>query len=109
MFGRHFELPAYMMLAELAEEIPLFVSQQIVETDPGSYEHLLHAGDVPKFFQESDIITVIRIQVPAGRWKQALSVPADAVFELLFTGGMPEVRSGAAHIVDISLKILFPL
>ena len=44
MFGRHFELPAYMMLAELAEEIPLFVSQQIVETDSGSYLHTLGSG-----------------------------------------------------------------
>ena len=50
VFGRHFELTAYMILAEFAEKLLFLISQQIVETDSGSYEYFLYSGDVPQLF-----------------------------------------------------------
>ena len=42
------------------------------------------------------------------RGEKTLPVLADPVPELFFTGGMPEVCGGAAHIVKIALEIRIP-
>ena len=107
MLRRDFKLAAHMMFAQLPEEFILPVRKQIVKPDAGADEDLFHSRDVPEFLQQGHIIAVVRIQILAGGREQALSVPADAVFHLFFTGRMAEVCRRSAHIMDIALEILF--
>ena len=48
---------------------------------------------------------MICLQIPARLWEQALTVLADAVFQLLFAGGLTEIGRRAAHVMDISFKL----
>lgn len=61
----------------------------------------------PKLSEQREVIAVISDQVFAGRRKQALLCGAYAFCLLLFTGGLTEVGSWAANIVNISLKVGF--
>ena len=103
----HFQLAADMVPAEFTEKFPLPVGQQIIKPDAGTDKYLLYTGNVTELFQQADIITVIRIEIPARRREKALPVPAYALLHLLRTGGVPEIGGGAAHIVDIPLEVFF--
>ena len=107
MLWSNFELTAHMVFAQFPEKFILPVCKQVIKSDPGADEHFFHSRDVPQFLKERYIITVVRIQIPAWIGKQALTVPADAMFHLFFAGRMPEVCGRSTYIMDISLEILF--
>ena len=47
---------------------------------------------------------MVGVQVGAGGGGQAVPVLAQAVFQLLFAGGAPEVGGGSPHVVDVPLE-----
>ena len=105
MFRRNLQLTADMEFTELLEEFAAGVCQHIIKADTGPDEYLLYLGQVPEFPQKCNIITVVRLKVPARFREQALAARACALCQLLVAGREPEVCRGAAHIVDISFKI----
>ena len=47
-------------------------------------------------------------EIFAGLGEQTLFGGTDTGFQLFFTGGLPKIGRGAAHVVDIALEIRFP-
>ena len=51
---------------------------------------------------------MVGMEILAGRRKQTLLVLADTIGQLLLAGGLAEISSGTAHIMDIAFKIGIP-
>ena len=106
MLRCNLELTAYMIFAKFIEKIVVvFVVNKIVKSYSGAYKHFFYTGYVAKLAQKRKIFTVVCFHVFAGIREKTLAVFACTVFELCTACRHPEICRGAAHIVDISLKV----
>ena len=87
MFRRYLELSADMVLTKLPQECPVFLRQQIIETDTRTDENFFYLRNRPQ--------------------EQALFVRTGAVGHLFFACRVTEVCRRTADIVDIPLEIWF--
>ena len=106
MLRGHFQLAGNVELHQFLEEGVLLVRQQIVKPDAAADEYLLHPGNLPQLAKQGDVIRVVGFHVLAGGGIEALPSAAGTLGQLLVTGRVAEVGSGAAHIVDVALEIL---
>ena len=105
MLGRHPELAADMILAELPQEGPVPVRQQVIEAKAGAHKDLFDAGQTAQLFQERKIVPVVDLQVGAGLREKTAPVLAGPVRHLLFAGRRAEFRRGSADVIDIAPEI----
>ena len=108
MLRSHLQLAGDVVLDQLLEKGIAGIGQQIVEADAAADKDLLDAGQLPELPQQAQIVAVVGPQILTGRREEALPVLADALAELLGTGGLAEVGRGAAHVVDIALEVRLP-
>ena len=80
------------------------LGQQIVEPDAAADEDLLDARQLAELPQQGQVIRMVGDQVFAGGREQALSCRARAALQLLFAGGLAEVRCRAADVMDVALE-----
>ena len=66
VLGRDAELPAHVVLGQLAHELPpmLLIEHHVVEADARANEHLLHAGNLAQLAQESDVVGMVGDELP---------------------------------------------
>ena len=105
MLRSDLQLAAYMVPAQFVQKLLFVFRQQVVVTDTGTDEHLLHPRQSPQLPQQPDVIAVVRVQIGTGFWEQALPVLAGPELQLLLAGGMPEIGRRPAYVIDVSLKI----
>ena len=65
MFRSDLELSADVVLAQLPEELLIFVLQHKIETDSRTHKYFLNPVQFPQLSEKVKIILVIRIEVPA--------------------------------------------
>ena len=106
MLRRNLKLSAYMVLAELSKKGILLICHYIIKPDPGTDKNLFYPWKASKLSKEAYIVFMVSPKILAGGREEALSVFTYPLGQLFFTGGMPEIGSRAAHIMDISFKIL---
>ena len=104
VLGGHLQLSADVMLHQIGEELSAFVLQQIVEADARPDEDLFHAGDLPEFPEQAQVVAVVGIQIGTGPGGQTVPVPAQAVLQLILAGRAPEIGGGPAYVVDVALE-----
>ena len=105
MLGRDLELTADVVAYKLLEKALIGICKQIVEADARADKYLLYPRQRLDSFDKLDVFGVICHEVLAGRGREALARRADSVAELLFAGGVAEVRRRSADVVDIALEI----
>ena len=105
MLGGNLELPADVVLHQLLQKGGVGVGVEVVVADARADKHLFDPRQFAQFAQNADILHVIHLQLRAGLGRQALAVLAQAVFQLLFAGGVAEVGGRAANVVDVSFKV----
>ena len=59
MLRRHTELPADMVLAELAEKSSVLVGQKIVKSETGADKHFFDAGQGAELSKERKVVAVV--------------------------------------------------
>ena len=102
---RHFQLAGNVVLHQLFEEGVVGILHHVIVPDPRADEHPLNPRKRPDLPQKLQIIPLVGIQSRTGSGCQALSSHAKPLFLLFFAGGVPEVGSGAANVVDVALEI----
>ena len=100
----HLQLTGDVVLDQLLEKGVVGVLHHIVVPDSRPDEHPLDPRQLPDLPQQLQIVPLVGVQGRTGGGGQALSSHAEALFLLLFAGGMPEVGRGPAHIVDVALE-----
>ena len=105
MLRGHLQLPADVVGHQLPEEFRIPVQEHIVIPYAAADKDLLHPRQGPQPPQKLRVFRVVRIQILTRLRGQAAPVFAAAVLLLPGTGGVAEVGGGAAHIVDVSLKL----
>ena len=106
MFRGHFKLAAHMVFHQFSKEGIVRVRQQIIETDAGTDEYFLYAGQGAQTPKQCQVVCMICPQVWAGFWEKALPVLAYPLGQLFLTGRLSEIGCGTAHIMNMALKIL---
>ena len=101
---RDLQLAGDVIAHQLLEKRIARVGQQIVEPDAAADKDLLDARQLPEFPQQGQVIRVVGDQVFAGGREQALSCRARAALQLLFAGGLAEIRRRAADVMDVALE-----
>ena len=104
MLRRDLQLAGNMIAHQFLEKRVARVGQQIIEPDAAADEYLFDARQLPEFPQQGQVIRVVGDQVFAGGGEQALSCRARAALQLLFAGGLAEVRCRAADVMDVALE-----
>ncbi len=106
MLGRQAKLPRNVVLRQFADElVGMLVQKHVVEAQAAAHEHLLHPGKGAQLAQHIQVVAVVHLKASAGLRRQAALAAAGALVQLLGTGGLAEVRGGAAHVVDVALEI----
>ena len=107
VLGRHAQLPAYMMLAQLTHERLALVAirQHVVEADARAHEHLLHARQLAQFTQKLQVVRVVGVQLAARLRREAVLVTARAAAQLRIARRVAIVRRGAAHVMNVALEL----
>ena len=105
MLGRDLELSADVIADELAEEGVAFVLEQIVKADAAADEYLFDARQSLDLFNQVLIFAVVDLEVGAGLGGKTFATGANTVGQLLVAGGVTEVGSWAADVMDVTLKI----
>ena len=107
MLGRHAQLPAHVVLAQLAHERLALVAirQHVIETDARAHEHLLHARQLTQFTQKLQVVRVVGVQLAARLRREAVLVATCATAQLRIARRLAIVRRGTAHIMDIALEL----
>ena len=101
---RDLQLAGDVIAHQLLEERIARVGQQIVEPDAAADKDLLDARQLAELPQQGQVIRVVGDQVFAGGGEQALSCRARAALQLLFAGGLAEIRRRAADVMDVALE-----
>ena len=104
---RHAQLPAHMVLAQLAHERLALVAirQHVIEADARTHEDLLHARQLAQFAQKLQVVRVVGVQLAARLRREAMLVTARAATQLRIARRLAIVRRRAAHVVDVSLEL----
>ncbi len=106
MFRSDLQLAAHMILNQFPEKAVIRIRQQVIKTDPGTDEYLLHSRKRAQLTKQFQIVLMIRFQIRAGPREKALAVLAYALGQLLFTGRGAEIGGGPSYIMDITFEIL---
>ena len=106
MLGRHAQLSAHVMRAQLAHEgaPAVLVGQREVEADARPDEHLLHARQFAQFAQQRQVIRVVGIELATRRGREAMLVAACPATQLRLARRGAIIGRRPAHVVDIPLE-----
>ena len=99
------QLTGGVMLGKLTNKGVVAVEQGVVKADSAAYKDLLHARKCAQLTQELDVALVRHRKVLAGLRREATPAHARPARELLLAGGHAEVCRGAAHVVNVALKV----
>ena len=107
MLGRDAQLPAHMMLAQLADERAATVGGRLseIETDARTDEHLLHAGKRAQLAQQGKIIGMVGIKLSARSREKAMLAAARPAPQLRIAGGRTIVGRRSANVMDVAFEI----
>ena len=101
---RDLQLAGDVIAHQLLEKRVARVGQQIVEPDAAADEDLLDARQLAELPQQGQVIRMVGDQVFTGGREQALPCRARAALQLLFAGGLAEIRRRAADVMDVALE-----
>ena len=106
MLGRHAQLSAHVVRAQLAHEgaPAVLVGQRKVEPDARPDEHLLHARQFSQFAQQRQVIRVVGIELATRRRREAMLVAACPATQLRLARRGSIIGRRPAHVVDIPLE-----
>ena len=105
MLRGNLQLTGNMILHQFPEKTVVRICQKIVEPNAAADKDPFDARQCPQLSQQGQIVAVIGDQVLAGGGKQTLPGGTGAGCQLLFTGWLPEIGSGAAYVMNIALKL----
>lgn len=105
MLGSDLQLSRNIVLYHLSEKAVVAIRHEVIEPYTRADKYLFYTGNTLNGFDQVHIFAVIHAKILAGCRNKAFSRRAYPVLELFFAGGVPEVRSRSAHIVNISLEI----
>ena len=105
MLRRHAKLAADMVFCQFLEESLILVRKYVVEPYAGPHKHFFDSRHFSDFSKQTHIICMIRLEIWARLWEQALPVLTYTFFQLLFTRRVPKIRCRTADIVNVSFKI----
>ena len=107
VLGRHAQLSAHMVLAQLAHErlALVAVGQHVIEAYARAHEHLLHARQFAQLAQKLQVVRMVGVQLAARLRRQAMLVAAGAAAQLRIARRLAIIRRGAAHVVDVALEL----
>ena len=94
-----------MVAHELLDKHGRRIGQHVVKADAAADEDLLDARNRAELAEKREIVRVVGDQVFTRRGEQALPVLTGTSRELLFACRLPEIRCGAADVVDVALEI----
>ena len=105
MLRRDLELAADVVADELSEKVRAFVGKHIVIPYAGADEHLFHLRHGGNGIEQLYILGVVGFEIFTRFRRETSAVQAHPVLQLFVAGGVSEIGSRSADIVDISLEI----